>query len=768
MAGQADRFADKAGDLNDAVSRRNSRNNVPEFELGMGDDSDSFGGSFGNFGNDEDSGDAMSGFGGGNDPFSGSNDPFGGPGGGFGGGGDPFGGGADPFGGGGFGGGGSFGNMGTFGAPAPQQQQQGQHTIGDLATKAAEAAGKGSLEFVKTLGASTKTNTTQDWAKIGRYQFMIGVAFFIISLLMGLAGLLFGTGGPALSMFIASVFTISSGLIMLVTAVDRVKKRGGVPQSAPLVETDPIQQDSFGDFGVDSFGGTSDFGGFGETSDPAFQFDEEEEGEAEEWTPAEVEVVEVEPVDQDELFETANASLEDAPVGMETRAYLFEKLMQVLPNMTPNYSQMNKKDESSQAFAGVEDLMLKAATQVGLKSDNLPELLELSENVFLVNLICTRPLGARGKGQMIADELASVYSRDDSGRITQQGVFATCDEFGDKISINIFTGTAGLQIALRDVYNQDDVKPFVLDASNKMPVVIGVNETGSAWFIDFKNINSVIVSGLPRSGKSWMILAILAQMAAFNSAREVQFLILDAKKGFSSFQHVKLPHIIGLYTDHAEILSKLRWVIEVEGVRRGKILEEAGVANVTDFRKVRPNEEMPYLYVVIDEMMSLSKSMTADDKRQFHGYLSALISQLPALGIRAFLIPHRIVNDVIPKDAYALVECRIAVKASGDDLKSALEVTPRDFPWELSNVGDMGIRITGIAAGRPVYSRGPALMDSDLSNNRLFDFLGSLWSRLDPDFHASSTLTRGSAPGAGVIDRIISGADEIDIWSNNE
>lgn len=87
-------------------------------------------------------------------------------------------------------------------------------------------------------------------------------------------------------------------------------------------------------------------------------------------------------------------------------------------------------------------------------------------------------------------------------------------------------------ISVKDMY--DNCKDFMLDTKNYMPVVIGVNHMGKVIKTDsLKKIESVLITGMPRSGKSWFVQAILTQMCAFVPPSELNIYICDPKEGIS-------------------------------------------------------------------------------------------------------------------------------------------------------------------------------------------------------------------------------------------
>ena len=85
-----------------------------------------------------------------------------------------------------------------------------------------------------------------------------------------------------------------------------------------------------------------------------------------------------------------------------------------------------------------------------------------------------------------------------------------------------------------------------------------------------------------------------------------------------------------------------------------------------------------------------------DEQKELKGYLATVVSKLAYLGVRMILFPHRVVDSVIGKNTYSLISSRAMVRQlNKDEIKNALQVTPKEFPYSLVNEGDMALRSKG-------------------------------------------------------------------------
>lgn len=443
--------------------------------------------------------------------------------------------------------------------------------------------------------------------------------------------------------------------------------------------------------------------------------------------------------------ESAVSELSDITPGTQTRQYLYEAYMKVLPIITPRYSELIEISEASDEFYEFEDYLRSAAAQVGMKEENYPELLSVSENPFIYRLNCTRPVGM--KEQLIADEIANTFCRDSNNIQIRFGTYATVETSTGRCSINLFKGytkdalgnqKGGVSISLGDVYRH--IRESVCSTDIDMPFVWGVDELGNTLFCDALDINSIIICGEPRGGKSWKGQSILAQLAMYHSPKEVQFYVLDNKDDASDYKYpsLVLPHIRYFCGNPDKINDSLEQIINMMIATNGKALSDAGVINIKDYNKANPTNKLPYVYIIIDELQALMNYFENTDQKEeakkFRGYLSTIVSKYPYIGLRFVLFPHRIVDQIISKNTYSLVSCRACVNQLDAKLvEASVGVTESKFHYKLSQKGDMAIRLGQINGGEAKFCHAEMLTTSNSDNKKLFEYIGSVWSRLEPE-----------------------------------
>lgn len=656
-----------------------------------------------------------------------------------------------------------------FGNEQPQQQEQAS-SAEDMLFQTLKKAGTSALDATKDVIHSESTNALfkVEW---GRTSAIIGLVCLPIGIILKLFGM-----SKGLDITIGGVLGTAFGAIMW--GFNEEKSHTVASAFDDNDSTDASSDSMFSfDSNTNADSVQPDFGwGTDSNSDSDFDSDEEEpnffsnenekeensifdedsdndedEGESEEDTEDEQKFdfsdLEDEPEEEDDepkvgeclTNEEALAKLGDnVPVNVYTRQYLFDVFTQRLPNYTPDFVELKSFDEDSPTFIEWEQRLREASTVSGVKDENLPNLLELKQNLFSIIIVCSRTAGF--KADVVGDEIARMYEQKvaDDGEIGEGKIFANTISAGTQATIKIFLGAKAL-ISLKDMLEVPEVKKFFLNTKNYMPVVIGTNQVGHVIYTDFKKIESILITGMPRSGKSWFVQQTLTQMCAFVSPRELNIYICDPKEGISDFKSFCLPHIKKFVSGDNNIVEVIRNVVKVEGPRRKQIIGNAKCVNIWDYKEIHPEVDMPLIYILIDEVVTLAARMEKETKSEFQSLLFELISQMPALGIRALLIPHEVKNDIIKKEITDLIMCRISVLGSAEHIESSTGTKPKDFPYKLTNQGDMAVRIP-IINPKTMYVHAPALTSENVENNRVFDYMRQIWKRIEPDSYEGAIV----------------------------
>jgi hypothetical protein len=149
----------------------------------------------------------------------------------------------------------------------------------------------------------------------------------------------------------------------------------------------------------------------------------------------------------------------------------------------------------------------------------------------------------------------------------------------------------------------------------------------------------LLVAGKTGSGKSTFLHGLITNTALIYDPDQVEFYLIDFKKGveFKTYATHHLPHarVIAIESEREFGLSVLER-LDGELARRGELFRAAGVQDLPDFRKARPETAMPRVLFIVDEFQEL---FVEDDKlAQDSGLLlDRLVRQGRAFGIHVLL-----------------------------------------------------------------------------------------------------------------------------------
>jgi DNA segregation ATPase FtsK/SpoIIIE-like protein len=124
-----------------------------------------------------------------------------------------------------------------------------------------------------------------------------------------------------------------------------------------------------------------------------------------------------------------------------------------------------------------------------------------------------------------------------------------------------------------------------------------------------------MVAGTTGSGKSELLLTLIAAMAVRYDPRIVNFVLVDFKGGaaFEPFRH--LPHVVDIATNlQGNAVERIFIAMKAELDRRAKLLADGRVGDLVDYRKkVIPQlkegdvlpDTFPHLFIIVDEFAEM-------------------------------------------------------------------------------------------------------------------------------------------------------------------
>ena len=668
-----------------------------------------------------------------------SNDSFVSGGGGF----DDF---RNPSPGGAFGGGSGFG--GGFGEPnggQPQKKSEDEIILDILSAIWKQL--KNFFVFLKDLAATFKDTTPHGWLMVYNRLAIFG-AFLsgagVVVLLLGLFVPSIANSGFILALGIINGGIGVSGMVIYnekaknwisetgqmgdtYSNLRPADSEGGMPMGEPdeLVEEEP--DDDFS-----SYEDSNDFDFAEEDSDlGGWDFEEEDSDDdgfvdlSSQFEDDDILVAD-EPIDIDEAI----ASLSDAGVHAQSRAYLYEQFYKVLRSVTPNYSELTELQEYSDDFQHYLTLLLNAADREGFTDQDF-QIEHIYENSFMYKIVISA--SPKFKADKVAISIENQEKFNQMGIEVKPNLFVTSKVIGHNVHIDIIKDSSPM-LTVKDMWSEN--KDFILDPDNVMPVVLGSDELGQSIVMDFAKINSIALSGKPGKGKTWLAQSIIAQLAFFSTPNEVQFIFADPKGQQGDFANINFPHVIEKVKTEEETMEVLRRIVREEVPKREALLGQYGLTDIKDMHKMYPDVTMPYLYILVEEMMSLGDHLKQMDKEAYKEYraiLSDIVNKCRYLGIRLLGLSQRMTDNAIPKDIKVGIDLKLTAGADASEIEQVMEVKPKDFPYNIAGkVGKYAVMSPEYRGGNASFMVGAVLGTSNPENAQTYRFVKALWEKIEP------------------------------------
>ena len=180
----------------------------------------------------------------------------------------------------------------------------------------------------------------------------------------------------------------------------------------------------------------------------------------------------------------------------------------------------------------------------------------------------------------------------------------------------------------------------------------------------------VLIAGKTGSGKSTMMHALITNLALNYSPNEIQFYLIDFKKGveFKLYDHYKLPHarVIAIESEREFGLSVLEQ-LDRELKRRGDLFRELSVQDLAGYRASGHPEAMPRVMLIIDEFQEL---FVEDDKlaQDCSLVLDRLVRQGRAFGMHVLLGSQTLGGSYsLPRATMGQMAVRVALQCNEAD-----------------------------------------------------------------------------------------------------
>jgi DNA segregation ATPase FtsK/SpoIIIE, S-DNA-T family len=206
-------------------------------------------------------------------------------------------------------------------------------------------------------------------------------------------------------------------------------------------------------------------------------------------------------------------------------------------------------------------------------------------------------------------------------------------------------------------------------APSPLTIVLGKDVAGKSQVGTIGSMPHLLIAGATGSGKSIFINTLILSLLYRNSPALVRMILVDPKRVELSLYN-GIPHLLTpVITEPDKTVNALKWAVK-EMDRRYRLLAESGSRNLPSFNANNPDEAMPLIVIVIDELADLM----ATHAREVEGMIVRLAQMARAIGIHLVLATQRPSVNVITGLIKANVPARIAFNvASQIDSRTILD-----------------------------------------------------------------------------------------------
>jgi S-DNA-T family DNA segregation ATPase FtsK/SpoIIIE len=242
-------------------------------------------------------------------------------------------------------------------------------------------------------------------------------------------------------------------------------------------------------------------------------------------------------------------------------------------------------------------------------------------------------------------------------------------------------------------------------------MALGKDITGRPVFGDLGKMPHLLVAGATGSGKSVCLNCIIASLLVSATPDQVQMLFIDPKRVELTVYN-GIPHLIQDVITDARMAAGALHEMTKEMDSRYERFAKAGVRKIEEYNAKFPDEKLPFVVIVIDELADLMMIAPA----RVETTICRLAQLARATGIHLIVATQRPSVDVITGIIKANIPSRIAFAVSSQvDSRTILDMAGAE---RLLGRGDM--LYLPIDAPKPIRTQGALITGAEV--NRLVAF----------------------------------------------
>ncbi|HEX5467361.1 MAG TPA: DNA translocase FtsK 4TM domain-containing protein [Candidatus Limnocylindrales bacterium] len=259
-------------------------------------------------------------------------------------------------------------------------------------------------------------------------------------------------------------------------------------------------------------------------------------------------------------------------------------------------------------------------------------------------------------------------------------------------------------VGFRQLIDESDM----LSATSKLTFALGRDVSGKPYAVDLAKMPHLLIAGATGSGKSVCVNALITSLLMRATPAEVRLILIDLKR-VELAPYDGLPHLLtNVIVEAADAKAALHWAV-AQMEERYKALAARSERNIAAYNaspKVPPEERLPYLVIVIDELADLIMR----EGRKVEDPVVKVAQKARAVGIHLVLATQRPSVNVVTGLIKANVPSRVAFAMSSNvDSRTVLDQPGAE---DLIGRGDMLYQPADLP--KPVRLQGVFVSDAEV------------------------------------------------------
>ena len=262
-------------------------------------------------------------------------------------------------------------------------------------------------------------------------------------------------------------------------------------------------------------------------------------------------------------------------------------------------------------------------------------------------------------------------------------------------------------------FSEAVLSPAFQNAKGLLPLILGKSIEGEIWVRDLAKMPHLLIAGSTGSGKSVAINTLIASLLFKHLPTSLRLLLIDPKM-VELTPYEGIPHLVRpVVTAPEEAAGVLQGAV-AHMERRYRMMSQVGARNLEQYNaKVGPEEALPYLVIVVDELADLM--MTAP--KEVESAILRLAQMARATGMHLILATQRPSVDILTSLIKVNIPARLAFAvSSGFDSRTILDAQGAE---KLIGQGDALFHQPGLP--KPVRLQVPYISEEEVA--RLASFL---------------------------------------------